>query len=35
MNGSPAGPMVYLPPTAQVETNITALALVSPAPDAG
>ena len=27
--------MVYLPATAQVETNVTALALISPAPDAG
>jgi hypothetical protein len=35
MNRSPAGPMVYLPATAQVETNVTALALISPAPDAG
>jgi hypothetical protein len=35
MNRSPAGPMVYLPATPQVETNVTALALISPAPDAG
>src|SRR6476619_1106424 len=35
MNRSPAGPMVYLPATAQVETNVTALALISPPPDAG
>jgi hypothetical protein len=27
--------MVYLPATPQVETNVTALALISPAPDAG
>ena len=35
MNRSPSGPMVYLPATPQVETNVTALALISPAPDAG
>jgi hypothetical protein len=35
MNRSPDGLMVYLPATAQVETNVTALALISPAPDAG
>ena len=35
MNRLLSGPMVYLPATAQVETDVTALALISPAPDAG